>query len=216
MPRPRPTPTRARAHAAPALPGAWRPTFLLALSELAVVQQACDAASINRRTAYRARKGDPGFAAAWDEAMEAGVDAAEAEAWRRAVDGVEEPVVHAGRVVKVRDAQSHKLVPLTVRRYSDVLLITILKGRRKAVYSERTEVVSTAREPTAIDGVGRAARLETLLHVLATRRATATSEVAALTPLAEVPSSEARATSGAGPGSAVRPPPRPNVEGPRS
>jgi hypothetical protein len=46
---------------------------------------------------YELRKHDAGFAAAWEEAEERAADALEAEAWRRAVDGVQEPLVAAAR-----------------------------------------------------------------------------------------------------------------------
>jgi hypothetical protein len=46
-----------------------------------------------------------------------GADALEAEAWRRAVDGVPEPLVSGGKVVRNDDGQ-----PLAIRRYSDSLI----------------------------------------------------------------------------------------------
>ena len=133
----------------------WKPTFLAALRELPVIAHACKAVGIERSTAYRAREADPAFAQAWDEAMEEGIDRAEQEAFRRAVVGYEEPVVHQGRLSylyeryvdddgkeqyrPVLDANGQP-VPLTVRKHSDALLALILKGRRKAVYAERKEL----------------------------------------------------------------------------
>lgn len=48
----------------------------------------------------------------------------EQEAYRRAVEGVEEPVYQGGELVG------------TVRRYSDKLLEFLLRGRRPQVYRE--------------------------------------------------------------------------------
>ena len=133
----------------------WKALFLAALAEVPVVVHACKAAGVNRATAWRAREADPEFAKAWDAALEEGIDRAEQEAFRRAVVGYEEPVVHHGRLSylyeryvdedgkeqyrPVLDANGQP-VPLTVRRHSDALLALILKGRRKAVYAERKEL----------------------------------------------------------------------------
>ena len=133
----------------------WKAVFLAALAEVPVVVHACKAAGVNRTTAWRAREADPEFAKAWDEAMEEGIDRAEQEAFRRAVVGYEEPVVHHGRLSylyeryvdddgkeqyrPVLDANGQP-VPLTVRKHSDALLALILRGRRKAVYAERKEL----------------------------------------------------------------------------
>jgi len=143
----------------------WKSIFLQALGEVPVVSHAAKAAGIDRTTAYSARETDEAFAKAWDDAMEQGVDEAEAEAFRRAVQGHEEPVVYKGHIAPlmapvfcdlsgmpvideitgtqkwapVLDDQGRP-VPLTVRKHSDALLTVILKGRRKKVYAEKTEV----------------------------------------------------------------------------
>jgi hypothetical protein len=73
------------------------------------------------------RKQDPGFASAWEEAEESAADALEAEAWRRAVDGVPEPLISAGKVVHDDDGQA-----LAIRRYSDILMLALLKAAPSA------------------------------------------------------------------------------------
>ena len=67
----------------------WKPAFLAALRELPVIAHACKAVDIERSTACRAREADEGFAKAWDEAQEDGIDRAEQEAFRRGVVGFE-------------------------------------------------------------------------------------------------------------------------------
>lgn len=156
----------------------WRSPFLEALRQVPVVQHACDCAGINRATAYAARKGDQEFAKAWDDAMESGVDRAEQEAFRRAVKGYEEPVIFQGRVAKVRDPETKKMVPLTIRKHSDQLLVTILKGRRKAVYAERTELTGADGKPVVLDATTKAARLQSLMEAAKKRRAAAKGEPA--------------------------------------
>jgi hypothetical protein len=133
----------------------WKPAFLAALRELPVIAHACKAVDIERSTAYRAREADEGFAKAWDEAQEDGIDRAEQEAFRRGVVGFEEPVIDKGRLAYRYEryldddgAEHYRLlldangqpVPLTVRKHSDALLGLVLKGRRKSVYAERKEL----------------------------------------------------------------------------
>src|SRR5688500_13720784 len=73
-------------------PRVWMKAFISILSLQGNVSRACDAAKIERKTAYRAKDSDPVFAEAWADALDVAADALEAEAWRRAVDGVEKPV----------------------------------------------------------------------------------------------------------------------------
>ncbi|MBX6773030.1 MAG: hypothetical protein IRY83_14975 [Chloroflexi bacterium] len=63
------------------------------------------------------------------------MDALEAEAWRRAVDGVERPVYQNGQRVGA------------VREYSDTLLIFLLKGGRPQKYRERYELSGPQSQP---------------------------------------------------------------------
>lgn len=161
----------------------WKPAFLAALRSLPVVARACEAVGIARRTAYDARDASEEFAAAWDDAMEHGVDLAEAEAFRRAVQGYEEPVVYQGHItprmapvfddltgLPVMDGLTNtqkwapvldhngQPVPLTVRKHSDALLTVILKGRRKKVYAERTELTGADGGPVSVAETLMAAR----------------------------------------------------------
>lgn len=105
-----------------------RERFLALLSQGDTVAFACARVGISRETAYNHRERDPLLAAAWAEAEEAGTQAMEQEAYRRAVHGVDEPVFWKGEPVG------------TVRRYSDFLLIFLLKSRRPEVYRDRAEV----------------------------------------------------------------------------
>jgi hypothetical protein len=109
--------------------------FVKALGETGIVSAAVEIAGTSRTRVYELRKHDPGFASAWDEAEEQAADALEAEAWRRAVDGVPEPLVSSGKVVRDEDGQ-----PLAIRRYSDNLLLALLKARRPEKFKDRTMV----------------------------------------------------------------------------
>lgn len=103
-----------------------------AYAEVGTVLHACKAAEIDRATFYRWLKTDPEFAAAVELAREDAADRLEREVVRRAVEGVEEPLVSGGKMLG------------TVTRYSDTLLIFALKGLRPQKYRDnaRLEVVT--------------------------------------------------------------------------
>jgi hypothetical protein len=101
--------------------------FLAALSGTANVARACDAAGIGRTTAYEWREADEDFRKRWDKALEIGIEALEDEAVRRAKEGWDEPVFYQGQQIA------------TMRKYSDTLLIFLLKGRKPERYRERVE-----------------------------------------------------------------------------
>jgi hypothetical protein len=102
-----------------------RKCFLESLSETGNVTAAIQIAGTSRTRIYELRKEDSSFAAAWEEAEETAVDRLEAEARRRAVEGVQEPLVSAGKLVRDDDGQ-----PIAIRRYSDNLLSVLLKAHR--------------------------------------------------------------------------------------
>lgn len=138
----------------------WKPAFLAALREVPVVSRACEAVGIERSTAYRAADADPAFQQAWDDAMEQGIDKAEQEAFRRAVEGTDKGVWHQGVLVG------------SERVYSDALMALILKGRRKKVYAERTEVTGPDGGPVQqVDETAKAARVAQLMALAQQRKA---------------------------------------------
>ena len=100
--------------------------FLNFLSENGNISESARSCNLSRRTLYACRELDPTFAAAWDEALELGLNAIEDEAIRRAAQGVEEPVFYAG------------LPCGTVRKYSDLLMIFLFKSRRPTRYGGAT------------------------------------------------------------------------------
>lgn len=127
--------------------------FLKALGQGLSVTRAAGAAAVGRATVYGWRKSDAAFSAAWDDALEASADLLEDEARRRAVEGVEESVYYGGKPVGV------------VRKYSDSLLVMLLKGRRPSVYRDRlsAEVSGPDGGPLVMTDQERGARIEALL-----------------------------------------------------
>ena len=80
-----------------------------------VVSKALAESGLKRTVAYIHFRDDPEFAEEWVDALESGIDELYEEAKRRAVHGVEEPVLQGGRIVG------------TTKRFSDKLLIYLLK-----------------------------------------------------------------------------------------
>lgn len=102
--------------------------FLRALAQGETMARALAQAGIaSRATINTWREKDTDFAAAYNEALENAADLLEAEARRRAVHGVEEPHFYKDEVV------GH------VRKYSDALLLALLKATRPEKFKERVE-----------------------------------------------------------------------------
>lgn len=93
----------------------WQKPFIQRLSETGNVSAACRKAQISRVRAYELRNEDEVFRAAWDEALVMATEALELEARRRA-EGFPEPIYYNGKKIGI------------VRRYSDTLLIFLLKA----------------------------------------------------------------------------------------
>lgn len=106
----------------------WRVPFLRAFEEHGTVAAACEAAKISRSTVYLERQRNEDFALAWHDIEEATTERMEREAFRRGVEGVEEPVFQRGEQVGA------------IRKFSDTLLIFMLKSRRPEKYRENLKV----------------------------------------------------------------------------
>lgn len=90
-------------------------------------------ADIARSTVYDWRADDATFAAEWDAALDQAADTMEREAFRRAVEGVDEPVYGSlGQGMGSGEVGQ-------IRKYSDTLLIFLLKAARPEKFRERTE-----------------------------------------------------------------------------
>ena len=122
--------------------------FLAAMSNTANVLRAAQIAGVDRDNHYLWLKKDSEYAAAFEIAWQRGMDALEAEAVRRACEGVSKPIFHGGkRTIDVvqnpdgsikRDASGRPMgIPAAVREYSDTLLIFLLKGRNPTVFGDR-------------------------------------------------------------------------------
>lgn len=132
--------------------------YLVALSASPSLNDAASAAGIDRTTGWLWRRDerDSAFQAALARARTLGLEAAVSEAWRRAIEGVEEPVYQGGRLVG------------TIMRKSDTMLIFMLKGEFPEKYRERYEHAGVNGGP--IELVARAsAEVDTKLAYLSAR-----------------------------------------------
>ena len=107
----------------------WIGPFIQRLSETGNVSAACRKAKISRARVYEVREEDELFQAAWDEALIVATEALEMEARRRAM-GYLEPVYQQGEKVG------------SMRKYSDTLMIFLLKAHAPEKYRDRFDVTS--------------------------------------------------------------------------
>jgi hypothetical protein len=112
--------------------------FLAAIRVMPNVTRAARAARINKSQHYAKLKSSPAYAAAFQQALQMGLDALSDVAVTRATEGWEEPVVYQGRIALQEDPGTGKAVPVTVRKTDNQLLRFILE-RRHPEYRERVE-----------------------------------------------------------------------------
>ncbi len=108
--------------------------FLPEFAKSGTVTHAAQSVGVGRRTVYDWLAKDAEFREAFAEAEQQAIDSLEREAVRRALDGTDEPVYQGGKQVG------------SIRKYSDTLLIFLLKGNRPSKYRERVDVTFQARE----------------------------------------------------------------------
>lgn len=128
----------------------WRARFLKHLSQTGNITLSAEHAGVGRATVHDRRKGDEAFAAACVNALAEAADRLEGEARRRAYEGVDEPVIHHGEMCGVWvDAKGKQVAPhtygatfvgLTVKKYSDALLMFLLRAAKPKRFRENHKV----------------------------------------------------------------------------
>ncbi len=111
--------------------------FLAAYEQLGNISAAAKAAKVSVNVHYKA-KGNETYQKLFDHAKRTFVEQLETEATRRAVEGVEEPIYHAGKMVGTR------------KRYSDVLLIFMMKAHNPEKYGDKRETPGTYNQQVNI------------------------------------------------------------------
>jgi hypothetical protein len=124
--------------------------FLKVLEETGHVAHAASTIKVHRRRLYEWRDADPDFAAAWDDALEAYTQSLEAEADRRGMHGVPEPVYWRGEEVG------------TIQKYSDTLLMFRLNGMRPEKYRQRHEHTGKDGDPLSLTVIMKTTLAEAL------------------------------------------------------
>lgn len=115
--------------------------FIATLRDTASAMKAAEAAGVCVDTAYAARKEDVEFRAQWQEAVDVALDQLLGEAFRRAVQGVAEPVVQGGRWVEYED-EDGETKRLTITKYSDRMLEVLMRLRFGQELSQRVTVTT--------------------------------------------------------------------------
>ena len=104
-----------------------RKGFLEALKRTGLVTEACEIVGISRRTPYDWSKKSEQFAEAMEAARTDGekvlLDEVRKEVRRRGLEGWDDPIVYQGKISKTKDPKTGEIVPLTVRKWSDNLLM---------------------------------------------------------------------------------------------
>lgn len=146
-----------------------RAHFLDTFEWCGMVTMACKLTGICRTTVYEERQRNEEFATAWADVEERTTERMEREAYRRAVEGVDSPVLYKGEFVKTEDGSQ-----LVEREYSDTLLTFLLKARKPNVYRDNVSVRHTGAEGGPIEIVDVAIdRSRTVAGILAGTRAVA-------------------------------------------
>ena len=100
--------------------------FLKWLAQTGNVSLSARNARLKRSQLYALKASDPAFEKAWSIALEEATDLLQGEAIRRAIEGFEEVKYVKGEPVG------------TVRRYSDQLLMFLLKAHKPSIYGVKS------------------------------------------------------------------------------
>ena len=114
----------------------WEAAFLKALEQTGIVAEAARAAGVGRKTVYKYRDESPDFAARWEQALVDYAAVIEREAFRRAVEGVSEPIYGKdGEIVGQR------------LKYSDSLMALFLKATNREKFGTQPAAQPTPPGP---------------------------------------------------------------------
>lgn len=113
--------------------------FLAAYGESGVLTDAARIAGVSRTTVYEWQEHDDHFAHEMRQKLEESTELLEREAIRRARDGVvkETPIHHNGKIIYT----------VVEHKYSDGLMMFMLKGRKPDTYRENLNIETHERVP---------------------------------------------------------------------
>lgn len=113
--------------------------FLRAFAQRGIVLDGVEVARVSRNLVYYWREEDEWFELLFQAAQEEAADRIEAEVYRRAIHGVDEPVIFQGLPTQVEDKETGEKKFLTVKKYSDKLAELLLKGNKQEKYRENVK-----------------------------------------------------------------------------
>lgn len=116
----------------------WIDIFLKHLAANGLINTAATMAGVTRRRVDRERETNAEFEYAMDDALEASADVLEAEARRRAVEGIDKGIYYQGVLME------------TEKVYSDGLLTTLLKAKRADEFAERKQITGAGGKPLTV------------------------------------------------------------------
>jgi hypothetical protein len=134
--------------------GRLKKRFLEAFAEMGNISRACSVAGVHRQRVYEWQEHDEEFAREFRLAELHSTERLEAEAYRRAHDGVlkEKPIYQMSTGVK--------LDTIIEREYSDTLLIFLLKARNPGKYRDKAPEAPGGRMRYTLDEVRRGLGLD--------------------------------------------------------
>lgn len=140
--------------------------FLKAYAATGEITRAAKAADVSKSAHYDWMRRDRNYRRAFELAKEEAFSIMEDECHRRAVEGWNEPVTYMGRISQQKDPKTGKLVPVTIRKFSDSNLQFLMRGAKPHVYRERYQVQHTGAVATHLKFSGQMVDLLALYHEL--------------------------------------------------
>jgi hypothetical protein len=127
--------------------------FLKAYVECGQIVKAARCVGISKQAHYEWLDIDPEYVKVFAEAKKEVGELLEAEAIRRAHDGCDDPVVYQGQFtypIGEDGKPDTTKPPLAVKKYSDTLLIFLLKGAMPDKYKDRSDTILQNPDGTGI------------------------------------------------------------------
>lgn len=118
-----------------------RRIFLRHFALRGIILDGVSAARVSR-SAVNAWRESEWFEMLYQAAMDEAADRIEAEAYRRSVDGYDEPVVYQGQMAYTVDENGERRL-VTIKKYSDQLMALMLKGAKPDKYRDNHKVEHT-------------------------------------------------------------------------
>lgn len=131
----------------------WINPFLESVAGGSTVAEAVEAAGVSYATPYQRAKIDADFRAAWDDAKEAGADLLERVARKRAVWGLEEPIIHKGIPTYVHELDEagntiYDVLQYEVPNLDGTMSLVNERVPRKKLDENGQPIVMTVRKPS--------------------------------------------------------------------